>query len=503
MSLPSINLSKEGLSKVEEALEKEWVITNGLGGYASSTVLGVNTRKYHGLLVAAFHPPRDRRLCLAKLDEEVTLGGRSHPLFSNEFQSGFSPIGYVHLKEFSLCPFPKYVYAVENVEVHKTIFMPSRKNAVIALYEVFNRSESTSKMRIFPLITCRHFHSVVNRRENPLAFHQIVEEKGFKVRAEVPPFVLAMETTDGLYFSREKWVEGVYFREEFARGESFIDDWFQPGLFEISVSGGTCKKFALIACAGKDEACLRALLGGMPKTVYGVEGVYDLELKRAQKLLSNFYEDHGGVKAADWLSWLVLASDAFIAEVVENASKSIIAGYHWFEDWGRDAFVSLPGLTLVTGRFEDARQVFLTFKRFFSGGLIPNYISDSNAQPAYNSVDATLWYVNAVLQYLKYTGDLKFVEANLWEDLKVTVDYLVKGTAFNIRVDADGLLLHGPQLTWMEAAVDGQPVTPRAGKAVEVQALWYNALKTLEILARKFGETGKAENFASLAEKAR
>ncbi|MEM3641007.1 MAG: glycogen debranching enzyme N-terminal domain-containing protein, partial [Candidatus Bathyarchaeia archaeon] len=237
MSLPSINLRKEALSNVEEALEKEWIITNGLGGYASSTVLGVNTRKYHGLLVAAFHPPLDRRLCLAKLDEELTVGDRSYLLFSNEFQSGFSPKGYMLLKGFSLSPFPKYVYAVEDVEVQKTIFMPYKKNAVIALYEVFNRSGLDSKMRVFPLTTCRHFHSVVDKWKNPLIFSQKAEGKRVEVKAEVPPFILVMEATDGLYFSRENWVEKVYFREEFSRGESFLDDWYQPGFFEISING--------------------------------------------------------------------------------------------------------------------------------------------------------------------------------------------------------------------------------------------------------------------------
>ncbi|MCS7114757.1 MAG: glycogen debranching enzyme N-terminal domain-containing protein [Candidatus Bathyarchaeota archaeon] len=501
--MPAITIHKEALSKVGEALEKEWIITNGLGGYASSTVLGVNTRKYHGLLVAAFQPPRDRRLCLAKLDEELTLGVRSHPLFSNEFQSGFSPKGYMHLKEFSLSPFPRYVYAVENVEVHKTIFMPYRKNAVIALYEVFNGSGLDSKIRVFPLITCRHFHSVVDRGMNPPAFRQEAEDKRVEVKADFPPFVLAVEATDGLYLSWENWVEGVYFREEFSRGESFMDDWFQPGFFEISINGSGHKKFALIACANRNENCLKAVLKDIPNTIHGVEKLYNAELARAQKLLSNFYREYGGVQTADWLSWIVLAADAFVVEVAENLSKSIIAGYHWFEDWGRDAFISLPGLMLVTGKFEDARQTFLTFKRFFSDGLIPNYVSDRGAQPAYNSVDATLWYVNAVLQYLKYTGDLGFVKMNLWEELKIMVECFVKGTAFNIRVDGDGLLLHGPQLTWMDAAVDGKPVTPRAGKAVEVQALWYNALKTLEVLAGKFGETEAAENFARLAEKAR
>ncbi|MEM3641695.1 MAG: amylo-alpha-1,6-glucosidase, partial [Candidatus Bathyarchaeia archaeon] len=391
---------------------------------------------------------------------------------------------------------------VENIEVQKTIFMPHRKNAVIVLYEVFNGSGLNSKMRVFPLITCRHFHSVVNRLRNPPIYSQKGRGKGVDVRTEFPHFILFMEATDGLYFSGEKWVDGVYFREEFFRGESFMDDWFQPGFFEINIDRGEHKKFAVVAYANESENRLNATSNGVPNTIQGVLELYNAALARAQKLLSNFYKGHSCLQVADWLSWLVLAADAFIVDAAESASKSVIAGYHWFEDWGRDAFISLPGLMLVTGRFEDARQVFLTFKRFFANGLIPNYVSDRGAEPTYNSVDATLWYVNALLQYLKYTGDLKFVKANLWEDLKIMVDCFKRGTAYDIRIDHDGLLLHGPQLTWMEAAVDGSPVTPRAGKAVEVQALWYNALKTLEVLAEKFGETWEAENFKLLAEKA-
>jgi predicted glycogen debranching enzyme len=193
----------------------------------------------------------------------------------------------------------------------------------------------------------------------------------------------------------------------------------------------------------------------------------------------------------------VLAADIFIAG---DVWKSVIAGYHWFEDWGRDTFISMPGLMLVTGKFEDAKSVFLTFNTYCRQGLIPNFISDRESQSAYNSVDATLWFFNAVLQYLKYTGDFQFVKENLWENMKEAVENLAEGTFPNMHMDKDNLLWHAPQMTWMDTAVDGKPVTPRCGKAVEVQALWYNTLKTMEVLARKFKE-GNAEYFSGLAEK--
>lgn len=203
------------------------------------------------------------------------------------------------------------------------------------------------------------------------------------------------------------------------------------------------------------------------------------------------------------MSWLVLATDKFIVQSFDGTHKSVIAGYHWFECWGRDTFISMPGLMLLTGRFEDARKVFLNFKEHAKNGLIPNFISDIHGQPVYNSVDASLWFVNAVLQYLKYTGDFKFIKEQLWEALKAIIEGLADGKTHGIHVDSDGLILHGAQLTWMDAAVDGQPVTPRSGKAVEVQALWYNALKVMELLALKYAEANMADKYANMAEKAR
>jgi predicted glycogen debranching enzyme len=205
---------------------------------------------------------------------------------------------------------------------------------------------------------------------------------------------------------------------------------------------------------------------------------------------------------SDWLSWILLATDSFIVTGAGDR-KSVIAGYFWFEAWGRDTFISMPGLMLVTGRFEDARKILLDFMGHCRQGLIPNFVQDKSGEPSYNTVDATLWYVNAVLQYLKYTGDFKFVQKQLWESLKAIVDWHEKGTAFGIRLDSDGLLAHGPRLTWMDAEVDGTALTPRAGKAVEAQALWYNGLRTMQLLANRFEEKSLAEKYAEMAAKAR
>jgi predicted glycogen debranching enzyme len=188
---------------------------------------------------------------------------------------------------------------------------------------------------------------------------------------------------------------------------------------------------------------------------------------------------------------------------LNDIEKFVIAGYHWFETWGRDAFIALPGLMLTTGRFEDARQVLLTSKKYSKNGLIPNFVSEKPENASYNAVDATLWYVNAVLQYLKYTNDFKFVQMQLYETLKEAIENHVRGTEFDIRLSNDGLLNHGPRLTWMDAAIDGQPVTPRTGMAVEIQALWYNAMKIMELLAKRFSEEDEAERYSKMAAKTR
>lgn len=503
MKSPTISLGTEILSRFEQAIQKEWLVANGLGGYASSTVLSVNTRKYHGLLVGAFHPPSDRRVCLTKLDEELEVGSNVFPLGANEFQTGIFPKGYLLLKEFSASPFPRFVYDVQGVEVQKTIFMPHEKNVAVALYRILNKGNADVKFRVFPLANWRRFHSVTDRWKDAVDIVFKHDGKEVQINARDPPSSLILSVLNGHYRFAEKWVERLLFREEVARGESCLDDCLQPGHFEVSVKANRNQDFAITAVADQSAETAREVMNEMPISFYDVEALYEGEVRRSERLLTRFYEEHREVTWSDWLSWLVSVTDAFVVGDSGADQRSIIAGYFWFEAWGRDTFVSLPGLLLVTGRFEDARKVFLGFKKYCKQGLIPNFVPESDGEPAYNSVDATLWFVNAVLQYLKYTGDSRFVQEHLWETLKAIVENLVKGTMFNIHLDNDGLLAHGAQLTWMDAAAGGQPVTPRAGKAVEVQALWYNALKVVELFARRFGTSGEAERYAVLAERAK
>jgi predicted glycogen debranching enzyme len=503
MKLPSITLTSEALSNFEDSIRKEWIVTNGLGGYASSTVLGINTRKYHGLLVAALNPPGNRHLCLAKLDEEVVIGNSFHSLGAYEFQDAVFPKGYTFLTEFSISPLPKYVYNLQNIRVHKTIFMANAKNATLTRYEIANDSTSDVKFRAFPLINCRPFHSVTDRWRNPPQFLQKPEDKRLKLVFNQPKSSLVISATAGKYVAIEKWVDHVFFREESERGESCFDDWYQPGCFEVDIRANASEDFAVIAVADEDEDLADGLAAEMPLTTCDVNALLEEEKSRNDKLLTRFFEAHPIAAAEDWLRWLVLATDKFIVNSLNDIKKFVVAGYHWFETWGRDTFISLPGLMLITGRFEDARQVFLTFKKYSKNGLIPNFVSEKPENASYNAVDATLWYVDAVLQYLKHTNDFRFVQIQLYETLKEIIESHVRGTMFDIHLGNDGLLNHGPRLTWMDAAIDGEPVTPRMGMAVEIQALWYNALRIMELLAKRFMEEHEAERYNRMAAKTR
>jgi len=294
------------------------------------------------------------------------------------------------------------------------------------------------------------------------------------------------------------WIERLYYCEEASRGESSTDDCYQPGYFEVLVPHKRDRDFAIVAAASENSQQCRETLDSVGSTIYDVNALFTSEVETRANLLTTFYDVHNQVAASDWLNWILLAADAFVAKGAGDR-KSVLAGYFWFETWGRDTFISLPGLLLATGKFEDARQILSEFMSHSKQGLIPNFIQDRSGEPSYNTVDATLWYVNAVLQYLKYTGDFEFVQQQLWKKLKTIIESHQKGTSFGIHLDSDGLLAHGPQLTWMDAEVDGEGVTPRAGKAVEIQALWYNALKTMQLLANKFDEVRLADRYSAMA----
>jgi len=423
----------------ESGIKREWLIANGLGGYASSTALGANTRAYHGLLVAALDPPTDRRLLLSSLDEELN----GHELANHQYPGAIHPQGFRFQKEFRLDPFPHYFYELEDLQIEKNIFMIHGDNTVIISYSI----KGEGKMRIVPLVHSRNFHAAANLpqiRQQPL-------RKGTLLGSDCRLTLLSDKAN---YVRQESIYNNFEYEMERQRGLSWTENLFSPGYFELKLSGDT--KFAIAASTWRTI---------MPDV--------EEEQKKEKLRLS-------GLRSKTPLPELAKAADTFL--VKRGEGQSIIAGYHWFDDWGRDAMIALPGLLLATGRFEDAKSVLKTFAAAMRNGVLPNDFGATS----FNTVDASLWFMEAVGSYCDYSGDLDFIRL-LWPKLlEVISRYSSKGEDFGM--DVDGLIISGPQLTWMDARVDGKPITPRAGKACEINALWYKGLRRMELLAKALGE---------------
>jgi predicted glycogen debranching enzyme len=500
MEIKAIALKSNNLSCLEENMQKEWLITNGIGGYASSTVFGINTRKYHGLLVSALKPPGSRTVLLEKLDEDIIVNNEIFRFGSNEFKNTIFPKGFQYLKQFSINPFPQFIYEKSNVEFKKTIFMPSKRNAVVTIYDIFNNNSSTAIVKIFPLLNCRNFHKVTNNQLNPIKYYQ--NQTNNKAILSFPDSCtnLILFSTQGKFIKKTNWINQIHYRQEKLRGESHIDDCLQPGFFELKIKPKTSKKTCIIAISENNKKTSLDLIKKIGSTNKDIFEKLNDELIENQKILNDFYSSHKQIPENNWLNWLLLAGKNLVVTDKKN-NIHILAGYFWFGPWGRDTFISLPGLLLVTKRFNVAKKILFNFSLLIRHGLIPNFQKDQKEDVAYNTVDASLWYLNAILQFLKYTGDFDFVRQKLWNKILEIVGSFKNGTDFGIKMDHDGLLMHGPQLTWMDAVADGKAITPRSGKAVEIQSLWYNALKITELLAKKFREKNIAKKYSEIAKK--
>ncbi len=462
----------------------EWLLTNGLGGFASSTITGLNTRRYHGLLIAALAPPGDRRLLLAKCDEDLYLGGEKHVLGTNQVPGGYAQEGYRHLQRFAQDPFPTYTYRAQDVFLVKRIFMVPGRNATVIRYSLINKNARKATVCIFPLVNCRDYHHTVRENDWPF-FQELLGQSRVVVTAYpgAPPLFLASD--ECAYERLGTWYRNMYYAVEEARGLPCLEDHYIPGFFKLTTSSSA--EFTITAAAGE---------------LLPPEGdVLEEEARRHRAFLLA----RAGYKDA-FLRQLVLAAADFVVLRRATGKKTIVAGYPWFLDWGRDALISLPGLLLCTGRTAEAKEVLLTFAAYEKDGLLPNNFPDAGEEPWYHAVDAPLWFFYAVQKFLEYTGDYAFVREELYPVLKRIVSHYRKGTRFGIGMDADGLVTAGHpglQLTWMDAKVGNWVVTPREGKPVEVNALWYNALRLMEQLAVAFGDHSDGKDYRDLAARAR
>ena len=476
-----IRFDQSVCSRLDLALSREWLETNGLGGFASSTLMGLNTRRYHGLLTASTTPPTGRVLLLSKLEETVVIDSQRYELASNQYPGAIHPQGYQYLKEFRLDPFPVFIYHVAGLEIEKRVFMVHGENTTVTEYEVRSINGSAKpkcELELRPLIAFRDYHSTTHKNDalNPALDTQdgLVSITAY---SGLPPLFFAHNAqelvTDG------RWYLNFEYRVERERGLDFEEDLYQP--FTLRFQLTRRNSAAVIASTQPHDAKSAAVLR-------------DRERRRRESVAASAPIDQPLVRT------LTAAADQYIVQ--RGSFKSIVAGYHWFTDWGRDTMIALPGLTLVTKRFDIARQILEAYAQSVDQGLLPNRFPDAGEAPEYNTADATLWFFEAIRAYLHYSGDEKFVRQQLYPILKDIIDWHVRGTRYGIHVDADGLLACGEpglQLTWMDAKVGDYVVTPRIGKPVEIQALWYNALCIMEEFGRRFGDPSSEALCAGLA----
>jgi predicted glycogen debranching enzyme len=473
-------------ARASTLLDTEWLVTNGLGGYSSSTMAGVITRRYHGILVAALPNPLGRVVMLNHLGERLALNGRKTFLNSEERAGGrIDPDAAKLIADVRLdAGLPVWEYRWEGLRLQKSILMPHRQNTVHVTYRLLDGPEK-ARLELHPAVHFRGYEDPVGSdvQSPSTARYSMAVSGGLHLlstdSAGIPPLRLKIDGAGHRFIADERVTSEFVYPVEESRGYEFRGALWTPGYFEFELSVGSC--VTLIASTESEEVML----------ALSPDEAARCEQERRRRLILSALPQAQDETGAE----LVLAADQFIitpagrvvdatrAAAMGNEVRTVIAGYHWFTDWGRDTMISLEGLTLMTGRQREAAFILRTFAHYVRDGLIPNMFPDGSNEGLYHTADATLWFFHAVERYVRRTGD-QVTLMHLLPTMMDIVDHHVHGTKFGIGVDAkDGLLRQGQegyQLTWMDAKVDGWVVTPRRGKAVEINALWYNALRLLQ-----------------------
>lgn len=493
-----MKFSKENL-KLETALEKEWIITNGIGGFASSTIIGANTRKYHGLLVVPIIPPARRRLILSKLDESIEIDGVKYDLFTNIGKNYISQ-GYKYQESFIKEFFPMFEYKVNDVEITKMICMEHYKNTVGVYYKVKNGPHK-AKLILAPIMNFRNAHGI--NKDHQFKVEQKMNEKKLEVRIDDENPVY-MNINDGNYIEHHNdTFYNMFYIEEQKRGFEPEENHVVPGRYEIEIEPNEEKEISFICSTEEniEELDARALI--MKETIRLCKMFNESRLIDDSKVDKTKEEK----ERDELIKTFLIATDNFIIKRPLFNTYSAIAGYPWFLDWMRDTLISFEGLFLLTGRFDNARKVLQHCIRDIKFGLIPNTYSEDDYRPLYNSVDASLLFFEQVKKYLQYTDNYEFVMDEIYPKLENIIENYANGIDLddnNIYLDTDGLIVSGTentQNTWMDAKYAGIAVTPRNGKAVEINAMWYNALKIMQELALKKGEKESAKKYEKMATK--
>lgn len=474
-----LELDQTVCANFEQTGRREWPETNGLGGFACSTVSGMNTRRYHGLLTAATHPPVGRKLLLSKLEETLVAGNQRVDLCANQYRGAVHPRGYELMTRFRLEPFPVFTFEWRDVQIEKSVFMVHESDTTVIEYRVVQAPHGLSlRLEIRPLIAFRDYHCTTH--ENGALDATVQQEHGLVSVApypDLPRLYLAHNATQ--VDTQGFWYRQFFYVVEAERGLDAQEDLFNPLTMIFPI---TKMQPATIIASLKPQRATEA------------SRLREDEIARRKKVFACAPVDDPLAPK------LALATDQFLARRGEG--YTVIAGYPWFTDWGRDTMITLPGLLQLKGYAAIVRDILSEFARHVDQGMLPNRFPDAGEAPEYNTVDATLWFFEAARTYLERTGDDAFVHEHLYGVFKGIIDWHMCGTRYHIRVQADGLLeagVPGVQLTWMDAKAGDWVVTPRMGKPVEIQALWFNALKTMEDFARRFGEAGAAQGYAVAA----
>ena len=488
--IAAVSFGRETCGSLEQAERREWLVTNGIGGFASGTVSGNLTRRYHGLLLAALHPPVGRTQMVAKFDETARYDGAEYPLSTNRWVSGtVEPKGYLNIESFHLeGTTPVWRFAIGDALLEKRIWMQQGQNTTFVQYFLI-RASNALELECKALVNYRDYHSTTRAGNWQMQVENI--EHDLKVIAfdGAAPFYLSCR--EASIETRHVWHRDFFLPLEQYRGLDTSEDHLLAGVFRLQLQQGQSATIVLSTMPDAEPDGIKILA----------------ERKRLEDSLLAAWENTNKLASPTpgWIEQLVLNANQFIVKRElpdEPEARSIIAGYHWFGDWGRDTMIALPGLLITTGHFDTARTVLLAFARYVDRGMLPNNFPDAGGTPEYNTVDAALWYFEAVRQYFEATHNTETI-GKLYPMLLEIIEAHIEGTRYNIHADeSDGLLYagtEGVQLTWMDARVGSKVITPRIGKPIEINALWYNALRTMATLAPVAGKA--AEPFRKLADK--
>lgn len=481
-----MKFGKKDWTSYDRGIEKEWMMTNGISGFCGGTAIGANCRKYQGLLLACTNSPEERYMILSNLNEEINIDGNIHQLSSCKYTDKIVD-GFNNLQGFYYDGLPHFRFFVDGVVINKKVVMEYGKNTVVIEYDILNGSKE-SKIDIEPLFTFRN-PGICSGEEN-LIFTKTVDKNRIQLVPQLKNDINIRFFTYGgkIIDNSGKIVDKIYYDVDKSTGDKFVDKCYVPGTVEIKLNSNERKKVYLL-CTIEDE------------DNFNCEEIIKNEEKRLENLRRTF--DDSRVLA----KYLPIAADQFIVNRESINGKTILAGYPWFLDWGRDAMIAINGLTLSTGRLDDAKDIIRSFSLYEKNGLIPNMFPGEGQEPLYNTVDASLWFINAVYNYILYANNdeaLDFIEKEVYGTIKNIIKAYKEGTDFSIKMDEKDCLINAgsglDQVTWMDVRVNGIVVTPRHGKPVEINALWYNSLKIAALLKDKF-EKETTNEYEELAEK--